>query len=60
MAKDQEMRAVVGRVQDTVIAIQESGRALLDSRTLAYNILNTKIPMVKNISQAYCIEIIQI
>ena len=47
-------------VQETVRAMGESTRILADSRTLAHNIINTKIPAIKNCNQAYCIEIIQI
>jgi len=60
VAKDPETKKVVSGVQDTVAAIQESARILADTRTLTYNIINTKIPIVKNNNQAYCIEIIQI
>ena len=51
---------MVARLMDTVAGIQESTSILADSRVIAHNIINTKIPPNKHSSQAYCIEVIQI
>jgi len=60
VAKDEETRGLVARLMDTVAGIQESTSILADSRVIAHNIINTKIPPIKHSSQAYCIEVIQI
>ena len=60
VAKDEETRGLVARLMETVASIQESTSILAESRVIAHNIINTKIPPIKHSSQAYCIEVIQI
>ena len=60
VAKDEETRGLVARLMETVAGIQESTSILAESRVIAHNIINTKIPTIKHSSQAYCIEVIQI
>ena len=60
VAKDEETRGLVVRLMETVASIQESTSILAESRVIAHNIINTKIPTIKHSSQAYCIEVIQI
>ena len=60
VAKDEETRGLVARLMETVAGIQESTSILAESRVIAHNIINTKIPPIKHSSQAYCIEVIQI
>ena len=61
VARDEETRNIVKNVQETVQFLQGTTKSLNESKVLAYNIINTKLPTVKSNSHlAYCIEIIQI
>jgi len=60
VSRDQDTLEMVNRLQDTVKQVQESAKVMVDSKVLVHNIMNTKLPPVKNNNLAYCIEIIQI
>eukprot|EP00090_Calanus_glacialis_P046541 TRINITY_DN9199_c0_g1_i1.p1 TRINITY_DN9199_c0_g1~~TRINITY_DN9199_c0_g1_i1.p1 ORF type:complete len:522 (+),score=211.60 TRINITY_DN9199_c0_g1_i1:44-1609(+) len=60
VSRDKDTLDLVNKLQETVKGVQESVKLMTDSRVLVQNIMNTKIPPIKNSNQAYCIEIIQI
>ena len=60
VSRDKDTLDMVNKLQETVKGVQESVKLMTDSRVLVQNIMNTKIPPIKNSNQAYCIEIIQI
>jgi len=60
VSRDKDTLNMVNRMQNTIKEVQESVKMMTDSKVLVHNIMNTKIPPIKNNNQAYCIEIIQI
>jgi len=60
VSRDKDTLDMVNRMQNTIKQVQESVKMMTDSKVLVHNIMNTKIPPIKNNNQAYCIEIIQI
>jgi len=52
VSRDKDILDMVNKLQDTVKKVQVSVKLMTDSRVLVQNIMNTKIPPVKNNNQA--------
>jgi len=60
VSRDADVLDVVNDVHQTIKIYQDTMKLMGDSKIKVHNMLNTKLPPVKNNNQAYCIEIIQI
>jgi len=60
VSRDNNTLALLQKMVETVKSCQDTSKELIDSKVLVHNIVNTKVPPVKNNNQDYCIEIIQI
>merc|ERR1711915_762450 len=60
VSRDSNTLALLQKMVETVKSCQDTSKELIDSKVLVHNIVNTKVPPIKNNNQDYCIEIIQI